>query len=96
MTPKMADALDRIREAGKVGRWLNSYKELGVNAHSVQALVARGLLIEDGKYLVPVTPVDRDPSEADTIGDYKVWPDGYSERVTVSRYSLEDLRIYST
>jgi hypothetical protein len=45
LTPKMQDALNKIRaNGGRVGYGLNSFKSLGVNAHSVQALRGRGLL----------------------------------------------------
>lgn len=95
MTPKMADALDKIREAGKVGAWLNAYAAIGVTGTSVNALMRRGLIRREGKYIVSVTDETHDPNEADTIGDYTVWPDGHCERGTISPYSMEDLCEYA-
>lgn len=52
LSPKMQDALTKIRaNGGRVGQALNPYAALGVNGHSVNALVRRGLLesrSEDG------------------------------------------------
>ncbi|MFF4756355.1 hypothetical protein ACWD5R_39575 [Streptomyces sp. NPDC002514] len=45
LTPKMQDALDKIRaNGGRVGNGLNAFRALGVNARSVTALENRGLL----------------------------------------------------
>ncbi|WP_158727284.1 hypothetical protein [Streptomyces sp. NRRL S-31] len=75
LTPKMQDALTKIKAAGKVGEWLNAYAAIGVNGHSVRALRHRGLLVRDGKYLVPAG------MQSDIIGNYRVWPDGSSEAI---------------
>lgn len=73
LPPKMQDAYNKIKEAGKVGSWLTAYKELGVNAHSVSALLKRGLLVRDGKWIVVAG------YQSNSIGEYRVWPDGSSE-----------------
>lgn len=52
LTPKMADTLQKIRDnGGSVRHNLRFYAELGINGHSVNALINRGILLWRGDWV---------------------------------------------